>query len=174
MGDRYKQFGDLGLQDRSSTPLRQPTATDGTTIARIEQMRRDHKWSASRIEFELAQEHVSISRRAVTRVSAHLGLQRRTFIDQTGESNCEPQRIIAERPGHMVHVDVKKVGRIPNGGGWRVRGRDSAHARAVGREKRWDTRPSYVYLHSAIDGYTPLGLHRSSERREGHDRCGLP
>ena len=51
--NRYKQFGDLGLLDRSSTPLRQFTATDGAVVARIERMRRDHKWSADRIEFEL-------------------------------------------------------------------------------------------------------------------------
>lgn len=48
--NRHRQFGELGLQDRSSTPLRQPTSMAGSVVARIEWMRREHKWSASRIE----------------------------------------------------------------------------------------------------------------------------
>ena len=95
------------------TPLRHPTATDASVIARIEWMRREHKWSASRIEFELALEGTTTSRRTISRILLQLGLNRRRFIDPNGESNREPQRIIAERPGHMVHVDVKKVGAHP-------------------------------------------------------------
>lgn len=54
--NRYRDFGDLGLLDRSSAPLRQPTATDGAVIQHIVMMRRDKKWPASRIAFELQQE----------------------------------------------------------------------------------------------------------------------
>ncbi|MBB3080865.1 hypothetical protein FHS41_007419 [Streptomyces violarus] len=53
---------------------------------------------------------------------AQLGMNRRRFIDPTGDTNREPQKIIARWPGHMVHVDAKKVGRIPQGGGWRAHG----------------------------------------------------
>ncbi len=56
----------------------------------------------------------------------------------------------------MVHIDVKKVGRIPDGGGWRVHGKNSAQARAVARAKTRGTRTGYVYLHPAIDGYSRL------------------
>jgi hypothetical protein len=83
-------------------------------------VRREHKWSASRIAFELEQDRVKIGRRTITRLLANLGLNRRSFIDPNGEINRAPQRIIAERSGHMVHIDVKKAGRIPGGGGWRV------------------------------------------------------
>lgn len=58
---RHEQFGKLGLLDRSSTPLRQPAATASAIVTRIERMRREHKWSASRIEFELALEGVADS-----------------------------------------------------------------------------------------------------------------
>ncbi len=68
--NRYRAFGDLGLFDRSSTPLRQPTATSGAVVRRIEWMRREHKWSAAHIAFELEQEGVPLSRRTVT-----LGIQ---------------------------------------------------------------------------------------------------
>lgn len=172
--NRHRQFGELGLQDRSSTPLRQPTATDSAVVAQIERMRREHKWSASRIEFELWQEEdVVISRRTVTRVLAQLGLNRRRFIDPSGESNREPQRIVAERPGHMVHIDVKKVGRIPDGGGWRAHGRDSPQARAVERTKQRGTRASYVYLHSAIDGYTRLAYTEALDDEKGATAAGF-
>ena len=57
---------------------------------------------------------------------------------------------------HMVHLDVKKVGRIPDGGGWRVHGRDSAEHRAANRAKTAGARAGYVYLHSAVDGFSRL------------------
>jgi len=113
------------------------------------------KWSASRIAFELSQQGV-ISRRTVSRHLAALGLNRRRFIDPTGQTNRSPQRIIARRPGHMIHVDVKKVAHIPGGGGWRARGKDSNLARQVARLKKRTERGGYVYLHSAIDGYSRL------------------
>lgn len=171
--NRYRAFGDLGLFDRSSTSLRQPTATSGTVVRRIEWMRREHKWSAARIAFELEQEGVPLSRRTVTRLLGQLRLNRRRFIDPTGETNREPQRIIAERPGHMVHIDVKKVGRIPDGGGWRIHGRGSPEARAVERTKKRGTRRGYVYLHSAIDGHTRLAYTEALDDEKGATAAGF-
>lgn len=47
-------------------------------------------------------------------------LNRRQFIDPNGENNRQVRTTITARhPGHMVHLDVKKVGHIPDGGGWR-------------------------------------------------------
>lgn len=117
--NRYRLRGAIGLIDRPSTPHRQHTATDPKVVIRIEAMRRTHKWSASRIAFELQADGITISRRTVTRRLASLALNHRRFLDPNGESNREPRKIIARRPGHMVHLDVKKVGRIPDGGGWR-------------------------------------------------------
>lgn len=94
-------------------------------------MRRAHKWSSSRITFELKSDGIEISRRSVSRHLADLGLNHRRFIDPNGGLNREPQKIIARRPGHMVHIDVKKVGRIPSVGGWRTHGKNSDHARRV-------------------------------------------
>ena len=56
----------------------------------------------------------------------------------------------------MVHLDVKKVGRIPDGGGWRIHGRGSDTHRANDRAKTAGARAGYVYLHSAIDGFSRL------------------
>lgn len=154
--NRYRQYGELGLHDRSSAPNHQPTATATDVVAKIEVLRRSRKWSAARITFELNSDGTPISRRTVTRHLAQMGLSRRRFLDPTGESNRAPRRIIARRPGHMVHFDIKKVGRIPDGGGWRAHGRGSQQARAVAARKNTTERGGYIYLHSAVDGYSRL------------------
>ena len=97
-----------------------------------------------------------INRRTVTRHLARLGLSQRRFLDPTGDSNRTPGRIIARWPGHMMHLDVKKVGRIPDGGGWRIHGGDSDQARTADRAKTAGVRAGYVYLHSIVDGFSRL------------------
>lgn len=157
--NRWRRHGALGLHDRSSTPTQQPTATPADVVARIEQLRRDNKWSAHRIGLELAGEGISISTRTISRHLVLLGLNRRRFIDPSGQTNRTPGRINARYPGHMIHLDVKKVGRIPDGGGWRAHGRGSAQALAADRAKSKPgnrQRPGYSYLHSAIDGFSRL------------------
>jgi transposase InsO family protein len=119
-------------------------------------MRREHKWSARRISLELAGEGITVSVRTVSRHLAHLGLNRRRFIDPTGENNREPRRIHARWPGHMIHLDVKKVGVIPDGGGWRVHGRGSEQAKQSVRGRQRGTKARYTYLHTAIDGFSRL------------------
>lgn len=54
----------------------------------------------------------------------------------------------------MVHMDVKRVGKIPDGGGWKVHGRDSDLGRAS--KQRRGRRVGHTYLHSAIDGFSRL------------------
>jgi transposase len=154
--NRWRRYGELGLVDRPSTPHRSPKATPAWVIERIESWRRTGKWSAQRITLELAERGYRINRRTVTRHLTRLGLGQRRFLDPCGDSNRAPRRIIARWPGHMIHLDVKKVGRIPDGGGWRVHGRDSAQHRAVDRAKTAGARRGYVYLHSAIDGFSRL------------------
>lgn len=97
-----------------------------------------------------------INRRTVTRHLTRLGLGRRRFLDPDSDNNRKPGKITAHWAGHMVHLDVKKVGRIPDGGGWRIHGRDSDQAKAAGRAKSGGAQRGYTYLHSAIDGYSRL------------------
>ncbi|WP_345559520.1 IS481 family transposase [Streptomonospora halophila] len=154
--NRYRRYGATGLYERSSVPHRSPRAASGATVAAIEAWRREHKWSAARITAELAAGGTMLDQRTVTRHLARLGLARRRFIDPAGASNHAPGRITAYWPGHMVHLDVKKVGRIPDGGGWRVHGRDSAQTRAADRAKSAGAAGGYLYLHSAVDGFSRL------------------
>jgi transposase len=154
--NRHRKYGDAGLLDRPSVPHHQPTATSAQVIVRIEAMRRGHKWSARRIALELAGEGVTVSVRTVSRHLVHLGLNRRRFLDPTGENNRQPRRIHARWPGHMIHLDVKKVGVIPDGGGWRVHGRGSDQAKQSVRGRKRGGRSRYTYLHTAIDGFSRL------------------
>jgi len=154
--NRWRRHGELGLHDRSSTPHHSPTATPAHVVALIETSRREKKWSAQRITHDLSEQGIQLNRRTVTRHLAHLGLNHRRFLDPNGESNRQPGRITARWPGHMIHLDVKKVGRIPDGGGWRIHGRDSAQNRAADRAKTAGAKAGYTYLHSAIDGYSRL------------------
>jgi transposase InsO family protein len=154
--NRWRRHGDAGLLDHSSTPHRSPNATPAWAIEQIETWRREYKWSAQRITDELADLGFTMNRRTVTRHLTRLGLGRRRFIDPGGDGNRKPGKITARWPGHMVHLDVKKVGRIPDGGGWRIHGRHSDQAKTVGRAKSAGARRGYTYLHSAIDGFSRL------------------
>lgn len=155
--NQYDTHGEVGLQDRPSVPRSSPTQTPPDVVERIERVRRDNKWSARRITLELAGQGVQISERTVGRWLARLGINLRRFLDPDGSANRRPsKRIVARYPGHMVHLDVKKAGRIPDGGGWRAHGRGSEQARAAQRAKTRGAKGGYVYLHSAVDGFSRL------------------
>jgi transposase len=148
---RYRAAGEAALVDRRSTPRHSPRRTCVEVVARIEALRRERKYSARLITHTLVAEGVSIAPATVGRWLARLGLNRRRFLDPTGATNRRRRRIVARYPGHMVHVDVKKIGRIPAGGGWRVHGRGSPGDRAARRQK-----VGYAYFHTALDGYSRL------------------
>lgn len=86
----------------------------------------------------------------------------------------KPVRYEKEAPGDLVHVDIKKLGRIPDGGGWRVFGKGSHQHRAAGaatdRAARAGAPASrgYVYLHHAVDDHTRLAYSEqlANERKE--------
>jgi transposase InsO family protein len=155
--NRYDTYGATGPLDRSCAPHSSPTQTPPAIVERVERLRRETKWSARRIALELAAQDVQISECTVGRWLTRLGINHRRFLDPDGSVNPRPAgRIVARYPGHMVHLDVKKAGRIPDGGGWRVHGRDSPQAKAAQRAKTTGARGRYVYLHSAVDGFSRL------------------
>ena len=155
---RYRAQGEAGLQDLPSRPHRSPAQLDPVLVAQIHALRRERKWSARRIHHHLVSEGHRVCLRTVGRWLHRLGISRLRDLTPAGEDlRRQPaRRITARGPGHMVHLDVKKIGRIPDGGGWRAHGRDSENARAAKRGP--GRRVGYTYLHSAIDGFTRLAL----------------
>jgi transposase InsO family protein len=97
---------------------------------------------------------VGLPASTVYRVLCRHGLNRLAWMDwPTGRVIRRYERA---RPGELVHVDVKKLGRLRDGGGHRVHGRDSAQHRGCDRD-RWRGRsPDYDFVHAAINDHTRL------------------
>lgn len=154
--NRYRDLGDTGLLDGSSAPHTNPSRTPDDVIELACKLRREHKWSAAKIGTELAEKHdIVVSTSTIQRHLRLHNLHRRRLLDLDGQPVREPQKITARYPGHMIHMDVKKAGKIPGGGGWRIHGRDSDQARQANRAKKGH-KVGYTYFHSAIDGFSRL------------------
>ncbi len=85
--NRWRRHGEVGLYDKPSTPRCSPNTTPVEVIERIEDWRREHKWSAQRITHELFELGYVINRRTVTRHLTRLGLGQRRFLDPNGVNN---------------------------------------------------------------------------------------
>ena len=169
---RYREHGDAGLQDHSSAPASRPTRLPIWVLELIESWRRDKKWSARRIARELADGHdFACCVRTVTRWLDRLGLNRIRDITPDGENLRSPGKITARYPGHIVHMDVKKVGQIPDGGGWRAHGRGSELALAGKRAHK--QKVGYTYLHSMEDGFSRLSYTESLEDEKAVTTIGF-
>ena len=123
---RYRAAGEAGLYDRSSRPGSCPSQISSDLIAEIDSLRRQKKWSARRIHHHLQGLGYQLHLRTVGRWLHRLGISRLRDLTPDGENlRRAPQRIRAGWAGHMIHLDVKKLGRIPDGGGWWAHGRGS-------------------------------------------------
>ena len=113
---RYRMLGAAGMADRSSRPHRSPSRTSTRTERRIIKVRVLRRWGPARIGYLLG-----IHPSTVHRVLTRYGLAKLRWLDRpTGRVI---RRIKQTSCGELVHVDVKKLGKIPAGGGWRMLGR---------------------------------------------------
>ena len=142
---RWRAEGDRGLHDRPSTVHQMPTKTTPEAEARVCALRTRLKRGPRRLAPLLGMP-ASTMHAVLTR---H-GLHRLAWLDRpTGQLVRRYER---DRPGELVHVDVKKIGRLRDGGGWRVHGRDSEQRNRA----RTGPRVGYEYVHAAIDDHTRL------------------
>lgn len=144
---RFRAEGDTGLLDRSSRPLHCPRRTPANVEHRVLQLRHDERRGQDWIGPELA-----IPARTV---SAILRRHRVPYLREcdplTGEviraSKTTTVRYERPTPGDLIHIDVKKVGKIPDGGGWKAHGRsEKVRGRGIG----------YDYVHAAVDDHSRL------------------
>ena len=140
---RYRVEGVAGLEDRSSRPKRSPNKTKPSIERRIVTLRRRRGLGPARIAGI-----VRVPASTVHRVLVRHGLNRLDHLDRVTR---EPvRRIEMTKSGELVHIDVKKLGRIPAGGGWRVNGRAAERG-------RWHrTKVGYAFVHSAVDAHSRL------------------
>ena len=142
--DRFLAEGESGLLDRSSRPKRSPTRTAKSVRRVVIELRRKRRWGASHIAFD-----VGLAASTVQQILRSEGLGRLDRGDRA--TDTEPvRRYQRDRPGELIHVDVKKLAAIPPGGGWRTRGRGYDGEHAVAR------RVGYRYIHTALDDRTRL------------------
>jgi transposase InsO family protein len=113
---RYAAMGAQGMADRSSRPHHSPNRTPQVLVRRIVELRWRHRLSPLAIA-----SRVSMPASTVHAVLVRCRLNRLRHIDiRTGEPI---RRYEHDFPGSLIHVDVKKLGNIPDGGGWRFVGR---------------------------------------------------
>ena len=121
---RYRELGESGMADRSSRPHRSPRQTPTRTERRIIKIRVIRRWGPARIAYLLG---LNVS--TVHRVLTRYGLAKLRWLDRpTGRVI---RRMDAAGTGDLVHIDVKKLGKIPAGGGWRKLGRSLGKRNSV-------------------------------------------
>jgi transposase InsO family protein len=175
--ERYRELGRDGMVDRSSRPHRCPRQTPTRRERRVIGLRVSRRWGPARIAY-LLRMPVSTVHKILTRY----GCPPLTWTDPaTGIRTRGPKMsrrvtnaYVHDAPGDLIHVDIKKLGRIPQGGGWHVHGRGSAQDRRAHAARTRAARAGapgsrgYVYIHHAVDDHSRLAYSEihSDERKE--------
>jgi transposase InsO family protein len=150
--DRYRTDGVAGMVDRSSRPRRSPGRTPRRVERKVLHLRVKKRWGPARIAGRLG-----LSASTCHAVLCRAGVARLAHLDRA--TGRPIRRYEHPAPGDLIHVDVKKLGNIPDGGGWRI------HGRATGNRNKQRTtatrknnRPviGYSYLHTALDDHSRL------------------
>lgn len=163
---RWDTEGEAGLWDRSSRPHRSPRRTPNAVEQRVLEARRTRRVGPDRLADELG-----VPARTISRILRRHQMPYLAECDPlTGavirSSRSTTTRYEKDRPGELIHVDVKKVGRIPDGGGWRARGRATTYARKK-------TRIGYDYVHSAVDDHSRLAYAEILPDEKGQTAAGF-
>lgn len=149
---RYAEMGEAGMCDRSSRPHHSPQRTPQATVRRIVDLRWRHRLSPLAIASRL-----SMPASTVHAVLVRCRLNRRSHIDiRTGEPI---RRYEHDHPGALIHVDVKKLGNIPTGGGWRFVGRQQGKknrhlTRDIERNRHRQPLLGHAFVHTVIDDHS--------------------
>ncbi|CAM5415902.1 IS481 family transposase [Streptomyces narbonensis] len=137
---RWRTEGEAGLHDRSSRPHTTPHRTASAVEDRVCDLRQSRKLGPARIGPILG-----LPASTVHRILTRHRLNRLAWLDRP--TGTVIRRYERERPGELIHVDVKKLGRIPDGGGHKTNGRQAGRPiRGMG----------FDYVHSAVDDHSRL------------------
>ncbi|WP_175985855.1 IS481 family transposase [Microbacterium tenebrionis] len=162
---RFRECGPAGLIDRSSVARSHPRQTKACVEARVRIMRHLTRrgpvfiadklgLQASTVGRVLRRHHVPLLRELDPVTGAVIRATRRSA-----------QRYEHDHPGSLIHVDVKKLGRIPDGGGWRLHGRGQRPARKRGL--------GYDYVHTVIDDHSRVAYAEIHDDEKGTTAAGV-
>ena len=150
--DRFESEGRAGLEDRSSRPRSSPRRISCEVEQQIVELRRRERRGPDWLGAELGVPARTVSRVLARHRVPHLG----DLDPMTGHllraSRSTAVRYERDHPGELVHMDVKKLGRIPDGGGWRALGQSELNHRS----RLTKTRLGYDYVHSLVDDHSRL------------------
>jgi transposase InsO family protein len=161
---RFDADGVAGLADRSSRPRTSPTRTPARIEQRVLKARRELRCDAVGLAH-----HTGVPASTCGRILRRHRVPRLADCDPlTGvpirSSRASGRRYEHARPGDLVHVDVKKVGRIPDGGGWRAHGRsEQVRGRGIG----------YDHVHAAVDDHSRLAYAEILPDEKGTTTAGF-
>ena len=153
------------LTDRSSRPRHSPSRLSRRTERRIVSLRATRRWGPHRIGY-----HLGLPRSTVGRVLARYRMPLLVHLDQaTGLPVRRPRPVRYElaRPGELVHLDIKKLGRIPDGGGHRMLGR------TVGNRNNKKRGRGYAFLHHAVDDHSRVAYSEILGDERGDTAAGF-
>jgi len=168
---RYAAMGAGGMADRSSRPHHSPNRTPTTLVRKIVHLRWRHRLSPLAIASRL-----SMSASTVHAVLVRCRLNRLSYIDiRTGELI---RRYEHQYPGSLVHVDVKKLGNIPVGGGWRFVGRaqgtkNRTKTPGATRNDRYQPIMGHAYVHTVIDDHSRVAYAEIHDNETAQTAIGV-
>jgi transposase InsO family protein len=146
---RYREGGPAGLIDRPSCAHHHPRRTPAHLEAQVLKLRQARKLGPARIS-----PLVGLPASTVYRVLVRHRLHRLASMDRpTGRLIRRYERA---HPGELVHMDVKKLGRLRDGGGHRIHGRDSAQHRSRDQQRARRGGVGYDYVHAVVDDHSRL------------------
>ena len=167
--NRFDAEGDAGLAERSSRPHTSPRRTSRVAEEAVVQARKRLRCGRETIATQ-----TGVPARTVSRVLARHGLPPLAWLDPLTGAEIRAQRASyiryeRDRPGELVHVDVKKLGRIPDGGGWKAHGRPATQAEKSGRK----VKIGFDYVHAAVDDHTRLAYAEVLADEKGATAAGF-
>ena len=153
---RWRSEGEAGLVDRSSRPHHCPTRLTEETEQAVVADR-----VAEREGPHLMAGRLGMPRSTIYAVLKRRGLSRLRNLDRT---TGIPIRYVKDCPGELVHVDIKKLGRVPEGGGWR----------SIGVENRGTKQKvGYEFCHSMVDDHSRVAYTEILDSETGEACAGF-
>ena len=166
---RFQTEGVEGLHDRSSRPVRMPRRTPEMVEAGVLTARAELRAGRDRVA-----QATGVPARTVSAILARHRVPPIAALDPiTGQviraSKATALRYERAAPGDLVHVDVKKLGRIPDGGGWRALGREETTVRHKNRRHRI----GFDYVHAVVDDHTRMAYAEIHSDEKGSTAAGV-